>query len=359
MKFFHFSLFPNRKKNFLLISIFCFISLIIGGFFYTYKYFSTLKTFNAQPYAFIVKKGDTFHEVSSRLQKDNIFSAPKLFYIWMRLHNVFLKTGEYQIPAFATLQEMTDIFESAIQVTHLFTVIEGSTPEKVLIDINQLWQLQGPHITQAQVVLADSYSYVYGMPRAKFYQSLQKKLEDLALKLWLTSENKDILPTPRDLIILASIIEKETQLSSERARIAGVFINRLKQDMPLQADCCVSYGLYQKESRPLNQALSRDELKIPHPFNTYVNKGLPPAPICNPGKSSLEAAANPQQTDELFYVADGTGGHVFSKNSKQHQHNHRQWRKIRKKMKAAQNKNSSFREKANEKNGRYLQDMKK
>lgn len=342
MKFFHFNLFPNRKKFFLFVFIAFFISLIIGGFFYAYKYFTTLKTFNAQAYTFIVKKGDTFREISSQLQKDKVFSAPRLFYIWMRLHNVSLKAGEYQIPAFATLKEITSIFENAIQVRHLFTVVEGSTPEKFLMDINQLWRLQDPPITQAQVVLADSYSYVYGMSRAKFYQSLQKKLEDLALMLWLKSENKDILPTPKDLVILASIIEKETQLSSERARVAGVFINRLKQDMPLQADCCVSYGLHQKDSRPLNQALSRQELKIPHPFNTYLIKGLPPAPICNPGKASLEAAANPQKTDELFYVADGTGGHVFSKNSQQHQHNHKQWRKIRKKMKAEQKQKSIF-----------------
>ena len=151
--------------------------------------------------------------------------------------------------------------------------------------------------------------------------------------MWPKRSENLPLKTREEAIILASIVERETGRVSERGHIAGVFLNRLRIGMPLQSDPTVRYGLYKQADSFFEGPLYRKHLQQETPYNTYLIQGLPPGPICHPGRASIEAVLNPKPTDDLYFVADGTGGHVFSKTYKEHQKNHQAWRRLRKNLK--------------------------
>jgi UPF0755 protein len=169
-------------------------------------------------------------------------------------------------------------------------------------------------------LLPDTYNFTRGISREQIIQRMQAAQQRLLKEVWDRHSPDLPLKTPEQLVVLASLIEKETAKPDERTRVAAVFVNRLKQRMRLQSDPTIIYGLVGGKGT-LGRPIMKSEIDQPTPYNTYQIDGLPPGPICNPGRASLEAAANPARTRELYFVADGAGGHVFAENYDQHQKN--------------------------------------
>jgi UPF0755 protein len=169
-------------------------------------------------------------------------------------------------------------------------------------------------------LLPDTYNFTRGVTREQMIQRMQAAQQRVLKEVWDRRASDLPLKTPDQLVVLASIIEKETGKAEERSRVAAVFVNRLKQRMRLQSDPTIIYGLVGGKGT-LGRPIMKSEIEQPTPYNTYVVDGLPPGPICNPGRASLEAAANPARTREIYFVADGSGGHVFAESYDQHQKN--------------------------------------
>jgi UPF0755 protein len=183
-------------------------------------------------------------------------------------------------------------------------------------------------------LLPETYHFSYGDARADIVARMKAGVSEAIEALWPKRRADLPLKSPEEAIVLASIVEKETGVAEERPMVAGVFVNRLERGMPLQSDPTVIYALTMGKA-PLGRKLAKPDLEADSPFNTYRYKGLPPAPIANPGRAALEAVANPSRTDELYFVADGTGGHVFSSTLEEHNQNVARWRRIRAEQDAA------------------------
>jgi peptidoglycan lytic transglycosylase G len=230
-----------------------------------------------------------------------------------------LKAGEYVFPKHASVRDIVETIVEGKVVQHQLTIPEGLTSEQIVARLLENDILSGniKSVPREGSLLPDGYYFNRGFTREQMIQRMRQAQDRLVREVW-ERRNPDLpLKTPDQLVILASIIEKETGKSDERTRVAAVFANRLKQKMKLQSDPTIVYGLVYGKG-PLGRALSRADIAQPTPYNTYVIDGLPPGPIANPGRASIEAAANPARTKELFFVADGTGGHAFAETYDQH-----------------------------------------
>jgi UPF0755 protein len=218
-----------------------------------------------------------------------------------------------------------DVLETIVEgkvVQHQITIPEGLTSEQIVARLldNDLLTGSIKDVPREGSLLPDSYHVTRGFTREQMIQRMRQAQERLLREVWERRNPELPLKTPEQLVVLASIIEKETGKPEERTRVAAVFANRLKQRMKLQSDPTIIYGLvYGKGS--LGRPISRADIQSQTPYNTYVIEGLPPGPIANPGRAAIEAAANPARTKELFFVADGTGGHAFAETYDQHQKN--------------------------------------
>ncbi|MEM9428133.1 MAG: endolytic transglycosylase MltG [Pseudomonadota bacterium] len=208
-------------------------------------------------------------------------------------------------------------------------VAEGSTRWQVAQSLMDVEFLEGGiDALPAEGALApDSYEVAPGSSRTDLISRMERLQEDRLATAWEARDPALPIESPRDLLTLASIVEKETGLAVERRQVASVFVNRLRRGMLLQTDPTVIYGITEGRA-PLGRGLRRSELDRPTPFNTYVVAGLPPTPIANPGRLALEAAANPDETPYIFFVADGTGGHAFAETLLEHEANVAEWRRI-------------------------------
>ncbi|GAB4532372.1 MAG: endolytic transglycosylase MltG [Roseibium sp.] len=242
-----------------------------------------------------------------------------------------LKAGEYAFAPGASMQQiMTDLVEGNA-VTHSVTIPEGWTTAQIIDRVRKHPVLTGEitEIPPEGALLPETYTFARGMTRQEIINQMKAAQEKLLAEIW--ERRSDGLPveTPEELVILASIVEKETALADERPRVAGVFVNRLNKNMRLQSDPTILYGLYGGEAWLKDRsAIKQSELKAENGYNTYQIDGLPPGPIGNPGRAAMEAVANPSRTLDLYFVADGTGGHVFAETYAQHQDNVRKWRQI-------------------------------
>jgi UPF0755 protein len=207
-------------------------------------------------------------------------------------------------------------------VQHQVTLAEGLTSEQIVQRLLETDLLAGniKEIPREGSMLPESYRFTRGTLREQVIQRLQASQRRVVQDVWEHRVPDLPLRTPEQLVTLASIVEKETGRADERTRVAAVFINRLKQKMRLQSDPTIIYGLVGGKGT-LGRPILRSEIEQPTPYNTYVIDGLPPGPIANPGRAALEAVANPARTKELYFVADGTGGHSFSETLDQHQKN--------------------------------------
>ncbi len=233
-----------------------------------------------------------------------------------------LKFGEYLIPKGASVRQVLETMVEGKVVQHAITVPEGLTSEQVVQILNDSDVLSGNvnTIPREGSLLPGTYNESRGASRDQVIQRMQGAQQRMLKDVWEHRSPDLPLKTQDQLVILASIIEKETSKPDERTRVAAVFVNRLKQKMKLQSDPTIIYGLVFGKGR-LDHPITKSEKEQPTPYNTYFIDGLPPGPISNPGRASLEAAANPARTKELYFVADGTGGHSFSDSYDQHQRN--------------------------------------
>ena len=233
-----------------------------------------------------------------------------------------LKYGEYQFHKNASLRDVVDTIIEGKVVQHAFTVAEGLTSDQIVQRLLENNVLTGNirEVPREGTLLPETYRFTRGMTREQMIQRMQQQQRRVVQEIWDRRMPDLPIRSLEQLVVLASIIEKETGKSEERTRVAAVFINRLKQKMKLQSDPTIIYGLVGGKGT-LGRGILRSEIDQPTPYNTYVIDGLPPGPIANPGRASLEAASNPARTKELYFVADGTGGHAFADNYEQHQKN--------------------------------------
>jgi UPF0755 protein len=233
-----------------------------------------------------------------------------------------LKSGEYKFSKNASLADVVDTIVEGRVVQHALTLPEGLTSEQIVARLLENDALTGAikDIPREGTLLPETYKFIRGMTRAQIIERMQHDQKTLLKEVWDRRSPDLPFKTPEELVTLASIVEKETGRADERSRVASVFINRLKNKMRLQSDPTIIYGLTGGKGA-LGRPILKSEIEQPTPYNTYLISGLPPGPIANPGKASLEATANPARTKDLYFVADGTGRHVFSENYDQHQKN--------------------------------------
>jgi UPF0755 protein len=263
-------------------------------------------------------------DIADLLQREGVIDQPYVFMggvIALKARGE-LKSGEYLFPKRASLADVVDIIVENKVVQHTFTVPEGLTSEQIVARLldNDALAGQIKEIPREGTLLPETYKFTRGMMREQIIQRMQQSHRRILQEVWEHRVADLPVKTPEQLVILASIIEKETGRPDERTRVAAVFVNRLKGRMRLQSDPTIIYGLTGGKGS-LGRPILKSEIEQPTPYNTYVIDGLPPGPIANPGRASLEAAANPARTKELYFVADGTGGHVFSDSYAEHQKN--------------------------------------
>lgn len=271
-----------------------------------------------------IPRGSGIRDIADLLVKEGVIDQPWTFVgaVVVRKSRDNLKSGEYSFPKGATLGDVIATLIDGKVVQHTVTIPEGLTSEQIVHRLLESDLLSGNirEIPREGSLLPETYRVVRGTSREQLIQRMQQAQRRVLQETWERRMADLPLRTPEQLVTLASIIEKETGRADERTRIAAVFVNRLKQRMRLQSDPTIIYGLVGGKGT-LGRPILKSEIEQPTPYNTYVIDGLPPGPIANPGRATLEAAASPARTRELFFVADGTGGHAFAETLSQHQRN--------------------------------------
>jgi UPF0755 protein len=285
----------------------------------------------------IIPRGG-IRDIADQLEREGVINQPYLFMAGVLVLKARdeLKAGEYQFAKQASLRQVVDTLIEARVVQHPVTIAEGLTSEQIVARLLDNPVLTGniKEIPREGSLLPDTYHFPRGFPRERVIALMQQAQQRVLKEVWDYRQPDLPLRTPEQLVILASIVEKETGRADERTRVASVFVNRLKQKMKLQSDPTIIYGLVGGKAT-LGRPIMKSEIEQPTPYNTYIIEGLPPAPIANPGRASLEAAAKPARTKELFFVADGTGGHVFSESYDQHLKNVSKLRSFEQQQKTA------------------------
>ncbi len=241
-----------------------------------------------------------------------------------------LQTGEYEFPPALSVVDIIALLRAGKTVTHKITIPEGLTNAAVgkLLEGEALLSETLRDLPSEGLLFPATYHYKYGDSRNALTAQMRQMAQETLNALWSKRVPNLPLATPEQALTLASIIEKETGVPTERRRVAGVFINRLRKGMKLQSDPTVIFALTQGKA-PLGRSLTGTDLAFLSPYNTYAVVGLPPGPIANPGRAALEAALQPETHDLLYFVADGTGGHAFAKTLDEHNRNVAAWRKLR------------------------------
>lgn len=279
----------------------------------------------------VLARGDSVARIAERLAEAGVLADPDVFVLAARLtgRDRPLKAGEYRFPARDSMALVLARLRAGQTVVRRLTVPEGLTSAEVVRLVAAADGLDGEvgPAPPEGTLLPETYHYGFGDTRAGLVARMSAAMRDAVAEIWARRLPDLVLATPEEALVLASLVEKETGIASERARIAGVFHNRLRRDMRLQSDPTVVFALTQGRGR-LERPLNRNDLDVDSPFNTYRVKGLPPAPIANPGRAALSAAVKPLAGDELYFVADGTGGHAFARTFDEHRGNVRRWRRI-------------------------------
>jgi peptidoglycan lytic transglycosylase G len=278
----------------------------------------------------LLEPGSAVSTIAYTLQDAGVIRNAEFFtaVVRMRRAQSGLKAGEYEIPARASLMDIIDLLIEGKSILHYFTAPEGLTTAQILrlIAADQTLVTEITLEPPEGELLPETYAFTRGETRDEIIRRMMKSQDALIDEIWDGRALELPFSTPAEAIILASIVEKETGIVAERTRIAAVFVNRLKRNMRLESDPTIIYGLTKGE--PLGRGLRQSELRGRTPYNTYVIRGLPPTPIGNPGRAAIEAVLHPAETDEIFFVADGTGGHVFSSTNRDHERNVAQWRRV-------------------------------
>jgi len=321
------------------------IMLLVGGLAFLFDSQMQAPGPLGRPRVVVIPKGEGTHQIAARLERDGIVSDRRLFiagYLWTRLaawmddsKPVQLRAGEYEVRQNSSIRELVDLLSKGKTVSYRITIPEGLTSYQIVERLKADQGLTG-EITAAPAegtLLPETFHVPRGASRQAVLELMAAEQRKVMEKVW-PERRKDLpLKSPQEAIILASIVEKETGRNDERGRVAGVFINRLRQDMRLQSDPTIVYGLLGGKAT-WGRAILKTEIAQKTSHNTYQIDGLPPTPICNPGRAAIEAVLNPAETKDLYFVADGTGGHLFAETLKGHNANVVKWRAIEKEMRA-------------------------
>lgn len=290
----------------------------------------------------IIPEGSSLKSAAKKLAKENVITQPELFSILVRIMepDKTIKAGQYKFSKNVSPEKVFRKMEKGEIVSYSLTIPEGLMTSQIIEIINE-----APHMTgtikntpKEGELLPETYEYPYNYDRQKLVDRMKSYMKKALNDAWENRAPNLPIRSKEEALILASIIEKETGLASERERVSAVFINRLNKRMRLQTDPTVIYAITRGDY-VLERPLSRKDLKMESPYNTYKNFGLPPGPIANPGIKSINAALNPAITNEYYFVADGTGGHKFSSTLKEHNRGVQNWRRISRQNK--QNKNNN------------------
>jgi UPF0755 protein len=288
-----------------------------------------------------IPRGLGVRDIADLLVREGVIDQPSVFIgsvYAFKMRGYDVKYGEYQFPRQASLHDTIATLIDGKVVQHQIAIAEGVTSEQILQKLLDADVLIGNvrEVPREGSLLPDSYKETRGTPRELVIKRMQDAQRRLVQEVWDHRMPGLPLKSPDELVTLASIIEKETGRGEERTRVAAVFVNRLKLKMKLQSDPTIIYGLAGGKGN-LGHPITESEKRQPTPYNTYIIDGLPPGPICNPGRASLDAAANPARTKELYFVADGTGGHIFAENYDQHQKNVDRLRGVERQQRAGDN----------------------
>ena len=279
----------------------------------------------------LIEEGSGLGRIARQLEREGLVADALMFRLGVQAFGEAssLKAGEYEIPRHASMRQIMRILVDGKPILHPITLFEGMTSWEVVEHLKLQPVLTGtvPIVPAEGTLLPETYLVTRGTSRQEVIDRMQRAHANLIDDLW--DERAEGLPftTIAEALVLASIVEKETGKGDERDKAASVFINRLERGMRLQSDPTIIYGIT-KGQGPLGRRIRRSEIDRATPWNTYQVDGLPPTPICNPGAAAIEAVLNPAETEYLFFVADGTGGHAFARTNREHERNVRKWRRI-------------------------------
>ncbi len=302
------------------------IGLVAGNFIYGWTASGPLE----QERTFIVQSGSSLGMAARALEEDGVIKSADAF---LNRAKIFggsepIKAGEFVIPAGASNATILGILQGGKTVQRLITIPEG-TPSIIVHEKLMAEKLLTGDISVPEEgsLLPDSYSFERGESRAAVVARMQKAMKDTIAELWPKKTAASVVKTPEEAVILAAIVEKETALARERRTVAAVYSNRINRNMMLQADPTIIYPI--TKGKPLGRRIRQSEIAAVNDYNTYSMVGLPKGPIANPGRASIEAVLNPADSDYLFFVADGKGGHVFARTLAEHNANVEKWFAIR------------------------------
>lgn len=286
---------------------------------------------------FMVKPSTGVSEIAEQLERRGLITDARVFQVGVRAYgnNGSLKAGEYEIKAGASMHDIMEVLKSGKSILYSLTVPEGLTVVQAWQRIADSEALSGdmPATMPVEGMLAaDTLRFTRGTSRQQVVDKMLADQKKLVQEIWERRAEGLPIASIDEFVTLASIVEKETGRGDERSRVASVFINRLNKNMRLQSDPTIIYGLFGGKGKPSDRPIRQSDIDKATPYNTYVINGLPPTPIANPGRAALEAVANPSQTNDLYFVADGTGGHVFAATLEEHNANVARYRAFEKKQ---------------------------
>ena len=312
--------------------VFLAAGLVVGGLaYYGYEAFKA-PGLSEEETLVVVPRGSSLSQIAEALAAEGVVSDPLVFRIAARVTEKArrLRAGEYAFPAGASMEVVLGILASGRTVARSLTIPEGLTSAEIVALVQDAPALVGDleDVPPQGALLPETYHYSYGDDRNEILQRMAQAMEGALGELW--EQRREDLPieSPQEALVLASIVEKETGIAHERPLVASVFINRLRRGMRLQSDPTVIFALTEGEA-PLGRALTRRDWRVEHPYNTYVIPALPPGPIANPGRAAIAAVLQPVDSDYLYFVASGDGGHAFAKTLREHNRNVRKWQRIR------------------------------
>jgi len=322
----------RRALIWILVPLVIVAAACVGGWIYLGQNFDAPGA-RGEPVTLVLVPGSSAWEIAEALYAAGVVDDPNVFAVgvWRGGHGGALQAGEYLFPPHATPRQAMEIVLAGKTVEYRLTVPEGLTSTEIVRLLGESEALTGVvgEIPPEGSLLPETYHFRRGDSRADMIRRMALDMQAVLAELWSGRAQDLPLETPMQALVLASIVEKETALAAERRQVAGVFINRLRKDMRLQSDPTVIYAVTGGRA-PLERPLSKADLALDSPFNTYRHTGLPPRPIAHPGRQSLAAVLNPAATDALYFVADGAGGHVFAATLAAHNRNVARWRKLQK-----------------------------
>ena len=312
------------------------ISFVIGWYWHEYNTFLQTPIFTGEQavesQTFTINRGDSIKKIAHSLKQQKIIRFPKYFQLYTRFSKKAssIKAGEYTLNAGMTIIDVVDLFVSGKVIQYSFTIVEGWTFRELLVNLanepnlvrtlgddalQRLPELlSSDHKNLEGLVYPDTYNFPRGTTDLQFIQRAYKQMQNVLQEEWQKRQEKLPLSTPYEALILASIVEKESGVSSERDKVAGVFIRRLNKKMRLQSDPTIIYGMGER----YDGNIRRRDINEKTAYNTYQIDALPPTPIAIPGREAIHAVLHPDKSKSLYFVADGSGGHYFSDTLKEH-----------------------------------------